>query len=548
MGSRTDQVDVAIVGAGFAGMYMLLKARDLGFSVRAYETGSDVGGTWYWNRYPGARCDTESMQYSYQFSEALQQEWEWSERFAAQPEILRYASHVADRFDLRKDIQFNSRVVAASFDQTTGRWLLEIDDGSRVSARFLIAAMGCLSAAYQPDIEGLSSFEGTCYHTGRWPHEEVDLRGKRVGVIGTGSSGIQAIPQLAKQAGELIVFQRTPNFMVPARNGPLDPERQQRTKAAYGELRRAAKQNRLGMLIDMSQDSALDASAQQRQLEYERRWQEGGFTFVGAYRDLLSHPKANETAADFIRSKIREVVEDPEVAELLSPRYTFGCKRLCVDTDYWRTFNRPNVTLVDVSKAPIEAISPRGVKTTEKEYPLDSIVFATGFDAMTGALLKVDIRGRNGLSLRDKWRDGPRSYLGIGIVDFPNLFVITGPGSPSELTNMIPTIEQHVEWIANCLGHMRDRGHAQIAPLPAAEEAWVNHVQEVASGSLRWTCNSWYLGANIPGKPRFYLPYTGGFPAYVKKCEDVVANGYEGFEFTPESEARVARFGTGSMR
>ncbi|MEA2821099.1 MAG: hypothetical protein QOJ86_3103 [Bradyrhizobium sp.] len=520
--------DLVIIGAGFAGMYMLFKAREMGLSTRVLEAGNGVGGTWYWNRYPGARCDAESMQYSYQFSEPLQQEWEWTERYAAQPEILRYANHVADRFDLRRDIQFNVRVTSAVFDEAKLKWVIEADDGTLISASFCVAAMGCLSSTYLPD-KDLNSFKGDFYHTGQWPHDPIDFTGMRVGIIGTGSSAVQLIPQVAKQAAQLFVFQRTPNYVVPAKNGPLDRDVQQRTKAVYPELRRVAKQNAQGLLIDVNQMSALDATPEERQFEYERRWQQGGFTFIGAYRDLLFNQKANDTAAEFVRAKIRETIKDPKVAELLSPRHALGCKRLCVGIDYWETFNRPNVTLVDVSKAPIEAITPTGVKVGDREYVLDCIIFATGFDAMTGALLKVDIRGRDGLSLRDKWAAGPRTYLGLGVADFPNLFIITGPGSPSELTNMIPTIEHHVEWIADCIRHLRARGLKQIEPSAEAEEAWVAHVQEVVGTTLRLTCNSWYLGANVPGKPRVYLPYAGGFPVYVEKCEEVVAKGYQGF-------------------
>jgi cation diffusion facilitator CzcD-associated flavoprotein CzcO len=523
------EFDVVIVGAGFAGMYMLYKAREMGLSACVFEAGSGVGGTWYWNRYPGARCDAESMQYSYQFSDQLQQEWEWTERYAAQPEILRYANHVADRFDLRRDIRFNACVIAIVFDEEKRTWLFETSDGTSVSARFCVTAMGCLSVPYLPAIEGLKSFKGPHYHTAQWPHEGVDFAGKRVGVLGTGSSAIQAIPQIAKEASELFVFQRTPNYMVPAQNRPLGREEQQRIKAAYANLRLAAKQSISGTLLDINRMSALAATPEERQREYEWRWQEGGFVFLGAYLDLLFDRRANETAAEFVRAKIRETVEDPNVAALLSPNDVFGCKRLCVDIDYWATFNRTNVTLVDVSKVPIEAITASGVRVGEKEYELDVVVLATGFDAMTGALLKVDIRGRGGLSLRDKWSQGPRTYLGLGMAEFPNLFMITGPGSPSELTNMIPSIEQHVEWIADCISYLRANGLKQIVPSAEAEETWTAHVSEVAGASLRSTCDSWYFGANVPGKPRVYLAYTGGFPVYVKKCEDVAANGYEGF-------------------
>jgi cyclohexanone monooxygenase len=531
-GGASTKFDVVIIGAGFAGMYMLLKLREMGFSARVFEAGSGVGGTWYWNRYPGARCDVESMQYSYQFSDELQQEWEWTERYAAQPEILRYANHVADRFDLRSDIQFDTRVTAATFDETAAEWRIALGDGSSVSAQFCVTAMGCLSSANMPKIKGLESFKGAVYHTGQWPHEGVDFTGKRVGVIGTGSSAVQSIPHIAEQATELYVFQRTPNFMVPARNAPLDPEVQNRVKAEYPQLRQTAKQSISGLLVQINEASALSATPEQRQQEFEGRWQQGGFVFLGAYLDLMFDQKANDTAAEFVRGKIRETVHDPKVAELLSPRYVIGCKRLCVDIDYWQTFNRPNVTLVDVSKTPVEAITPGGIVVDGEEYALDAIVFATGFDAMTGALLKVDFRGRGGLSLRDKWAEGPRTYLGLGMAGFPNLFTITGPGSPSVLTNMIPSIEQHADWIAECIGYIRAHGLKQIEPSAEAEEAWVAHAREAAGISLRATCSSWYIGANIPGKPRVYLPYTGGFPAYVQKCNEVVAKGYEGFALT----------------
>ncbi|HUN53161.1 MAG TPA: NAD(P)/FAD-dependent oxidoreductase [Candidatus Sulfotelmatobacter sp.] len=528
-GGSAEAFDLVIIGAGFAGMYMLHKARERGLKACVLEAGGGVGGTWYWNRYPGARCDVESMQYSYQFSEALQQEWEWSERYAAQPEILRYANHVADRFDLRRDIRFNARVTSAVFDEATGTWAVATDDGRRATATFVVTAMGCLSSANTPKIAGLESFKGAVYHTGQWPHEGVDFSGMRVAVIGTGSSAIQSIPHFAEQARELHVFQRTANYMVPAHNRPLDPDVQRQVKADYPRLRALAKQSVSGLLQQINEQSALAVTPEEREREFEGRWQQGGFVFLGAYIDLLFDQKANDTAAEFVRGKIRETVRDPKVAALLSPSNVIGCKRLCVDTGYWQTFNRANVTLVDVSRTPIDAITPEGIRVGERDYAVDAIVFATGFDAMTGALLRVDIRGRDGLALKDKWMEGPRTYLGLGVAGFPNLFTITGPGSPSVLTNMIPSIEQHVEWIADCIGHMRAKGFKWIEAETAAEEAWVAHAREVAGLSLRSTCSSWYLGANIPGKPRVYLPYTGGFPAYVQKCSEVAARGYEGF-------------------
>ena len=524
--------DAVIVGAGFAGMYMLHRLRGLGFKSVVFEAGNDVGGTWYWNRYPGARCDVESMQYSYQFCDELQQEWEWSERYAPQPEILRYANHVADRFDLRRDIRFNTRVTAATFDEGAGRWIVETDDGARVSATFCIMGTGCLSTANTPAFKGLDSFKGDRYHTGRWPHEEVDFTGRRVGVIGTGSSAIQAIPVIARQAAHLFVFQRTPNFTIPAHNAPLDPDFRRHVKANYADLRAKAKQMPTGVYFPRNDRSALEAAAEERRREYEARWAYGGVAFLGAYKDLLFDREANETAAEYVRNKIRETVHDPRVAELLCPTEIIGCKRLCVDTGYYATFNRPNVTLVDVSRSPIEEITPHGVKVGDEEYELDALVFATGFDALTGALLRIDIRGRAGVSLKEKWHGGPRTYLGLATAGFPNLFTITGPGSPSVLANMIMAIEQHVDWIADCLEYMRERGLRHIEPAPEAEDAWGAHVNEDAGLSLRSQCGSWYVGSNVPGKPQVFMPYIGGFPVYAKRCEEVVANGYEGFALT----------------
>jgi cyclohexanone monooxygenase len=524
--------DAVIVGAGFAGMYMLHKLRQLGFTARVLEAGGGVGGTWYWNRYPGARCDVESIQYSYQFSPELQQEWDWSERYATQPEILRYAEHVADRFDLRRDIQFDTRVTAASFDEATRRWTIQTDGGERLEAAFCIMATGCLSAPSTPQFAGIESFAGERYHTGTWPHEPVDFTGKRVGVIGTGSSAIQAVPLIAEQAAHLYVFQRTPHYTVPARNARLNAEYRKAVKAHYPQMRARAWQMPNGLDFELNPGSAVEATPEQRRREYERRWAYGGVTFMGSYSDLLASQAANDTAAEFVRSKIRETVRDPRLAELLSPRYVIGCKRLCVDTGYWDTFNRDTVTLVDVRETPIARIISAGIQAGGREYALDTIVFATGFDAMTGALLKIDIRGAGGVRLRDQWGEGPKAYLGLAIAGFPNLFTITGPGSPSVLTNMLPSIEQHVEWIADCIAYLRAHDLRRIEARQEAQEAWVAHVAEVAGGSLRSACSSWYVGANIPGKTRVFMPYIGGVPAYVRKCQEVAAGGYEGFSVT----------------
>jgi len=532
--------DAVIVGAGFAGLYMLHRLRGLGLSARVYEAGGGVGGTWYWNRYPGARCDVESMDYSYSFSEELQQEWHWTERYAAQPEILRYANHVANRFDLRRDIQLETRVTSAVFDEAADRWTIETDRGDRVSAQFCIMATGCLSDAQVPEIPGLETFAGRWYHTGRWPHEGVDFTGRRVGIIGTGSSAIQSIPLIAKQAAHLFVFQRTPNFSMPAQNAPLDPEYERRVKGRYADFRREARESRIGFVVDRSGDSALAVPPEERRNEYERRWSRGGLGFSAAYADLLTDQDANDTAAEFFRAKIRSIVRDPAVAEALCPRdYPLGTKRLCVDTGYYATFNRDNVTLIDVRRAPIEAITPRGVRTREAEYDVDSIVFATGFDAMTGALLNIDIRGTGGLTLQDKWAAGPRTYLGLAVAGFPNLFTITGPGSPSVLSNMIVSIEQHVDWIADCIAYLRAHERGRIEATAEAEAAWVTHVDQVGHMTLYPLAKSWYMGANIPGKPRIFMPYIGGVGVYRQKCDEVAARGYEGFALTRTGSRRA---------
>ena len=527
-------LDVVIVGAGFAGVYALHKLRQCGFSVRVIEAGGGVGGTWYWNRYPGCRCDIESMHYSYQFDDALQQEWEWSELYATQPEILDYINHVADRYELRTDIQFNTRVTAAAF-QDGGKngpgphWLIETDTGEHIRARYCVMATGVLSSPNLPEIEGRNSFAGDTYHTGRWPHGGVDFTGRRVAVIGTGSSAIQSIPLIAQQAEQLTVFQRTPNFAIPARNRPYNPNEVAEFKANYGAIRAEAKRGFVALPVEPAGPSALTVSVEERDRIYEDWWQVGGLLFQGAFADLLFDKEANETAADFVRRKILEKMDDPELADLLMPKSYFACKRLCVETNYYETYNRPNVSLVDVSERPIDCIVPEGIRMGETTWDVDAIVFATGYDAMTGALLDMDIRGRDGLPLHDKWAAGPVSYLGLMIYGFPNLFTINGPGSPSVLVNMVTGIEQHVDWITGCLMHMREAGLQTIEATAADEDAWVAHNREVGSLSIRSACGSWYLGANIPGKPRVFMPYVGGFPAYVEKCEAVVRDGYAGF-------------------
>jgi cyclohexanone monooxygenase len=525
---KTD-FDAVVIGAGFAGMYMLHRLRGLGFSCRVIEAGKGVGGTWYWNRYPGARCDVESVQYSYQFDPQLEQEWEWTERYATQPEILKYANHVADRFDLRRDMQFETRVTRATFDESDNVWLVGTDRGDRLLARFLITAMGCLSTPNTPKIAGLADFKGPTYHTGNWPHEGVDFTGKTVGVIGTGSSAIQSIPIMAQQAKHLTVFQRTANYTIPAHNAPLDPHYVAQVKANYREMRARAKTKPAGIDLAINMASAIETPEEERRRLYQERWDYGGLGFMASFSDLLLNDDSNKTAADFVRGKIAEIVKDPKTAEILSPTNIIGCKRLCIDDGYWATFNRPNVTLVDIRDEPIERITPTGLRAKGQDYTFDCLVLATGFDAMTGALLKVDIRGRGGVALKDKWSEGPKTYLGLTVVGFPNMFTITGPGSPSVLTNMLPSIEQHVDWIADCLANLREKGLSVIEPAEQAQENWVAHVGEVAGYTMRSTCSSWYVGANIPGKPRVFMPYIGGLPAYIERCEAIVARDYEGF-------------------
>ena len=537
-GHKAASVDVLIVGAGFAGLYMLYTARRRGLTARVIEAAAGVGGTWYHNRYPGARVDIQSMEYSYGFSEELQQEWRWTERYAGQPELLRYSNLVADRFGLRDGIQLNTRLTGAAFDESTNRWLVEAEnfdtfgsDGSPSwSARFLVMASGPLSKPNTPAFKGLETFAGPVLHTARWPQEKVDFSGMRVAVIGTGSSAIQAIPQIARQAAGLTVFQRTAAYCVPAHNGPLDAEFEARIKADYPGFR--ARNRRMhggfGSELPPNPKSALAAAPEEREAAFEARWRIGGFALLGAFNDLLLNEDSNALAAEFVRQKIRAVVQDPAVARLLCPAQTIGCKRLGVDTGYYETYNRPNVKLVDVSVNPIEEITPAGLKTGGQDYAFDALVLATGFDAMTGTLMALDLRGRGGLSIQQKWRAGPLNCLGLTIAGFPNLFNIAGPGSTSAFTNVIVSIEHHVNWIADCIAHLDATGHATIEPTGPAEAAWVAHVNAAAARTVFLTCNSWYLGANIPGKPRMFMPLVG-FPAYVDKCAEVAANGYEGF-------------------
>ncbi|AVT32058.1 cyclohexanone monooxygenase [Plantactinospora sp. BC1] len=531
-----EHVDAVVVGAGLAGLYMLYRLRQLGLAVRAIEAGDDVGGTWYWNRYPGARCDVESMHYSYSFSPELEQEWNWSERYPAQPELLRYIRHVADRFDLRRHVRFGTRVVAVHHDERTRVWRVRTDQGRPVTARFCVLATGCLSVAKTPEIPGIDSFAGPVYHTARWPHDGVDFTGLRVGLVGTGSSGVQSIPVIARQAAELTVFQRTPAYSMPAWNRPLTDAERDRLKAGYRVFRQQQRESGFGVPSPHppATRSALQVGAEERNRTYQQRWEFGSVTaLMSAFTDLAVDEHANDTAAEFVRSKIRQIVRDPVVAEDLCPRYPFGTKRPCLDTDYYATYNRDNVRLVNLRRTPLVAVTARGVRTSSQEYGCDAIVLATGFDAMTGALTAIDIRGRSGRSLREKWAAGPRAYLGLATWGFPNLFMITGPGSPSALSNMIVSIEQHVEWIADCIRWLRERGLSTIEATRSAEDDWVAHVAAVASGTLYPRTDSWYLGANVPGKARVFMPYAGGVGAYRRICDGVAADGYRGFTLTP---------------
>jgi cyclohexanone monooxygenase len=542
MPEKPERFDAVVVGAGFAGLYMLLRLRELGMRVVVFEAGDGVGGTWYWNRYPGARCDAESMGYSYSFSPELEQEWEWTERYATQPEILRYADHVAERFDLKRDIRFETRVVEAHYREADNVWAVATDRGDQVEARFCIMATGCLSVPQRPDIPGLDDFEGPTYVTGEWPHEGVDFTGLRVGLVGTGSSAIQAVPVIADQAEHLTVFQRTANFSVPAENGPLDPDWVREFKEHYRDYR---EDSRHGLVSDFGAlvlpdaerkravGSTRSVSAAERDARYEELWQVGGAYFMAAFEDTMLDSEANAAAAEFVRAKIREIVEDPETAEHLCPTsHPIGTKRICVDTGYYEAYNRPNVTLVDIAGTPIETVTAKGLRVRNVEYEFDVLVLATGFDAMTGALLGMDIRGVGGERLAEHWQAGPRSYLGLCVAGFPNLVTITGPGSPSVLSNMMVSIEQHVEWVTDCLRHMAEQGLTRLEAQRQAEDDWVEHVNEVANATLYPEGGSWYLGANIPGKPRVFMPYAGGVGAYREICDRVTARGYEGFSIT----------------
>jgi len=524
-------VDVAVVGAGFAGLYLLHKLRGLGFSAKVIEAADDVGGTWYWNRYPGARCDILSMDYSFTFDPELEDEWEWSERYATQPEILRYLQHVADKHDLRSDIEFSTRIDSATWDDDSACWTVHTDKGDAFTCRHYVMATGCLSKPKTIEIDGARDFKGDVYFTSNWPHEGVDFTDKRVAVIGTGSSGVQSIPVIARQAAGLTVFQRTPNFSIPAHNGPLVPEKLAALKADRKAYREAARWSRAGVPREPYEVGALQVSDEERQAHYEAMWADGELLGIAfSYNDIIVNPASNATLVDFFHERIRSIVKDPETAEALCPKdHYVGTKRPCLDTDYYATYNLENVRLVDIKKTPIKTITASGIDTSAESFDFDAIVFATGFDAMTGAIVAVDITGRDGVSLKNKWADGPETYLGLMTAGFPNFFTITGPGSPSVLSNMTVSIEQHVEWISHCLNDLRQKNVEVIEPTTTAEAGWVQHVNDFGNITLFPQANSWYMGANVPGKPRVFLPYIGGVDTYRAACNEVIEKDYLGF-------------------
>ena len=528
-----ETVDAVVVGAGFSGMYQLHKLRDMGLSVKVFEAGEDVGGTWYWNRYPGARVDIESMAYSFSFSKELEQDWVWSEKYSPQPELLRYAQHVAERFDLKRDISFNTRVESAHFDEDNDQWLVTTQCGKRVRARYLVMATGVLSAAKTPDIAGRDSYKGETYQTGLWPKEGVDFTGKRVAIIGTGSSAVQSIPLIAEEADELVVYQRTAAYSTPAFNRPLTNSEIDTMKGNYDQYREEQRLSPAGIINPERQlERVMDVPKEERQRRFEEAWDEGLLTgLMSTFSDIQLDENANHEVAEFIRDRIRNTVQDRQTADDLTPKaYPYATKRPCIDTNYYETYNRENVSLVNLRRTPIESITEKGIETSDGAREFDAIVYATGFDAMTGPLLRVDIRGRGGKRLVDAWIDGPRSYLGIAIHGFPNLFTITGPSSPSVLSNMLVSIEQHVDWVSDCIGWMNENGKTAIEPSDAAERDWAEHTAHLAGMTLFPQADSWYMGANVPGKPRMFLAYVGGVGAYRLICDQIAATGYHGFD------------------
>jgi cation diffusion facilitator CzcD-associated flavoprotein CzcO/acetyl esterase/lipase len=545
--STTQQVDVAVVGAGFAGLYCLHRLRKAGFSAAALDEAGDVGGTWYWNRYPGARCDIQTIDYSYTFDPELDKAWTWSEKYATQPEILRYLGFVADSYDLRRDIRLSTKVTSATWDETAQRWLLATDNGANVSCRDYIMATGCLSAPKPPEIDGVKDFKGEIYFTSRWPHHEVDLRGKRVAVIGTGSSGIQSIPKIAEQAAQLTVFQRTPNFAMPAHNGPVPQDRAVLFEGDRAGYRDQARWSLAGVPYPQNTVYSWTLSEAERRERFETAWAAGDLVHIltQLWADQGTDPDGNALAADLLREKIRQVVKDPETAAALMPfDHPFGAKRPCLDTNYFATYNRPNVTLVNLRQEPFKEITASGITTDKRSFDLDVIVFATGFDAMTGAIRAVHpITGRGGRSLSDVWANGPQTYLGLTVAEFPNLFLITGPGSPSVLSNMAVSIEQHVDWVVDRLIDLRHSGFTTIEPTETAQAGWTRHMADCSALTLHRLAKTWYTGANVPGKPQVVMPYTGGVGPYRSICNEIVSRGLSGFKLTGPNGAEQCNDG-----
>jgi cation diffusion facilitator CzcD-associated flavoprotein CzcO len=528
--------DAIVIGAGISGMYQLHRLRGLGLRARVFEAGGGVGGTWYWNRYPGARFDSESWTYGYSFSDEILREWEWSEHFAAQPETLRYCNFVADKLDLRRDIEFNCRIKAAVYDEAATQWEIETEDGRRARARFLITAIGPLSTPTMPTIPGVESFRGEAYHTGRWPHEPVTFAGKRVGVIGTGATAVQAITEIAKTVGHLTVFQRTPNWCAPLHNSRIDAATQARIKATYPEIFAICRDS-FGCFIHQADPrKALEVSAEEREAFYEKLYREPGFgIWMGNFRDVLVDPEANATITEFMRRKIRARVRDPKVAQKLIPtNHGFGTRRVPLESGYYEVYNQPNVRLVDIRETPIERITPAGIKTSDAEHQLDMIIYATGFDAITGAFDRIDVRGLGGRRLRETWAEGPRTYLGLQIVGFPNLFTLVGPHNAATFCNIPRCIEQNVDWVTALIAHMREKGLARVEATAEAEREWTQHVHDTGRRMLFTQVDSWMMGinSNIAGKQkRTFIVYAGGAPKYREKCDEVTAGGYAGFTF-----------------
>ncbi len=527
MVEEIDQFDAIIIGAGVTGLYSLYRLRQLGFSVQVFEEGGGVGGTWFWNRYPGCRFDSESYTYGYSFSEELLQEWDWKEHYSSQPENERYLNYVADKFDLRRDIRLNSRVVAAVFDGDENRWQVQLEDGHRARSQFLITSVGILSAGYIPDFEGLDSFKGQWCHTGRWPAEGMDLAGKRVGVIGTGATGVQLITEIAKEVAHLTVFQRTANFCAPLRNSPIDAQTQREIKASYPAIFKKCMETPGSFVHQFDPRSAMEVSPEERLEQYERLWAEPGFKkWLANFYDVMMPGEANEDYAEFVRNKIRERVNDPVVAEMLVPKdHMFGSKRLPCESGYYEVYNQDNVLLVDVREAPIERITPNGLKTRDADYELDVIIFATGYDAVTGSLNKLDIHGEGGQTLKEKFANGPRTYMGISSAGFPNLFTINA----ASVGNFVRAAEPLVDWVSEAICYVRENEFTRISATLEAEDAWVNHVNEAGAKILRTQANSWFVGANIPGKARVLLTSPDTAPVMRAKRAEVAANGYEGF-------------------